>query len=132
MLRGLCKHVQDFVERPSSEILLRLWIILIAPHVDLVAASGEQCRAQQTGREIDHRGRGEAQLAHGRFVGVCPPGLYIDARDVLRISFRDGRGMSGRVYFLLWTLTSFPFVPSLGIPQTTRTSIPHCSSIDLG
>jgi hypothetical protein len=136
-MRGLRKRVQGFVERPSSEILLRLRVILIAPRVDLVTASGEQRRGkefrsgtQQTGREIDRRGRGEVQLARGRFVGVRKPGLRIGARDVLRIRFpRDGRGMSGSVHFLLCTLT-FPFV--LGIPRTTGTSIPRCSRVDLG
>jgi hypothetical protein len=92
-MRGLGKHVQGFVERLSSEILLGLRVILMAPRVDLIAASGEQRRGkelcsstQQTGREIDRRGRGEAQLARGRLVGVRPPGRRIGARDMFRIS----------------------------------------------
>jgi hypothetical protein len=41
-MRGLGKHVQGFIERPSSEVLLCLWVILVAQRVDLVATSGEQ------------------------------------------------------------------------------------------
>lgn len=133
---GLGKHVQSFVERPSSEILLRLWVIVVAPDVDLVTAGSEQrggkqfsSGAQQARREVDRRGRGEAQLARGRLVGVRTPGLRIGTCNMFRICIRDGRGMSGRVYFLLYTLAFFPFI--LGIPHTTRTSIPRCGNIDL-
>ena len=62
-MRCLCERIQCLLERPPIEILLRLRVVLVAPRVDLIAASAEQCRgeqlrdgAQQAHGEIDRRG----------------------------------------------------------------------------
>jgi hypothetical protein len=118
-MRRLGKRIKGLVERPPTEIVLRLCVVLVAPRVDLVAAGGEQRRgeelcsgAQQAHGEVDRRGRSEAQLACGRLVGVLPPGCRLCARDVFRMRFRDDRGVSGSVDFLSPQCFRFEILPA--------------------
>jgi len=103
----LRKRVQGLLDRPTSEVLLRLRVVLVAIRIDLVAAGVEHRRrehlrdgAQEAGREFDRGGRREAQLARGRLVRELGPRRRFGARDVFRVRLGDGGGMPGRIDFL--------------------------------
>ena len=103
----LRKRIEGLIECPPIEIALRLRVVFVAPHVDFVSAGAEQRRgnqlrdgAQQTHREIDRGGRGEAELSRGRLVRVRRPGRRAGARNVLRVRIGDSRGVSRCVDFL--------------------------------
>ena len=106
-MRSLRERIEGLIEGPTSELLLRLRIILVTWQVDLVAARAEQRRgkllrncAEQVDGEVDRRGRRDAQLACGRLVRVCCPWCRFGACDVLRVCLGDDRCMPGRIDFL--------------------------------
>ena len=66
-MRSLRERIEGLIEGPTSELLLRLRIVLITWQVDLVAARAEQRRgellrncAEQVDGEVDRRGRRDA------------------------------------------------------------------------
>ena len=106
-MRSLRERIEGLIEGPTSELLLRLRIVLITWQVDLVAARAEQRRgellrncAKQVDSKVDRRGRGDAQLACGRLVSVRCPWCRFCACDVLRVCLRDDRCMPRRIDFL--------------------------------
>jgi len=63
-MRGLGKRIKGLVERPPRKITLRLRVVGIAPHIDLVSAGAEQLSdgVQQAHGEIDRRGQAGAAV----------------------------------------------------------------------
>ena len=93
-MRRLRECVEGLFDCPAVEILHCLRVVLVALRVDLVAPCAEQRRreqlrgrAQQIGREVNHRGRREAQLARGRLVRVSNPRCCLGACDIFRVCF---------------------------------------------
>jgi hypothetical protein len=91
-MRRLSECIEGLFDCPAAKILRRLRVVLVTLRVDLVAPCAEQCRgeqlrgrAQQIGREVDHRGRREAQLARGRLVRVSNPRCCLGACDIFRV-----------------------------------------------
>lgn len=91
-MRCLRKSIEGLVECPPIQITLRLYIVRVAPRVDLISTGTEQRRgeqlrdcAQHTHSKIDRRGRSEAQLSRRRLVRVHQPGRRLGARDILRV-----------------------------------------------
>ena len=132
-MRSLRERIEGLNEGPTSELLLRLRVVLVTWQVDLVAARAEQRRgelardcSEQVDGEVDRCGRGDAQLACGRLVRVCCPGCRFCACDVLRECLGDGRGMPGCIDFLWEDLFSAAGPRESEKPRTTRTSIPRC------
>ena len=62
-MRSLRERIEGLNEGPTSELLLRLRVVLVTWQVDLVAARAEQRRgelardcSEQVDREVDRRG----------------------------------------------------------------------------
>ena len=106
-MRRLRKSIEGLFERPPIEITLRLLIIRIASHINLISSSAEQGRreqprdrAQQAHGEVDSARRGEAQLSCRRLVRVGGPGRRLSACDVLRVRLGDNCRVPRCVDFL--------------------------------
>ena len=91
-MRRLRKGIEGLIERPPTEVTLRLRVMCIALRINLISTGTEQHRgeqprdgAQQVRGKIDRVGRGKAQLSCGRLGRVGRPRRRFGARDVLRV-----------------------------------------------
>ena len=86
-MRGLGKRVKGLVEHPPSKITLRLRIVGVAPHIELVSAGAEQRRGeqlsdgvQQAHGEIDRRGRTSAAVPRADRSGTSSRAMPLGTR----------------------------------------------------